>query len=446
MSIDKIPFTRLLVFAGCVAVSPSTLAIGSGGLAQPTLDAIERRVEQSAERAVQRAAEERTVERVVHQTVEKATTRVEKLAGRLPIRRRDGREAFIDARVENNWRAVERQWLVTITPDEAEMFDQPGITPLEQTELSGLGITILRFRVSEALDSLDALKSLFPEDIVDRLDRNHIYNPETGSAIKSPENPKASRLHCDAPLNIGMVDTAIQTDHPSFANANIVQKRFLAEEQLIEPDDHGTAVASLLVGTLPQHPEPRLGNATLLNASVFFGRNNESSGATLMHLVEGLDWLVSQKADVINVSMAGPDNTLLRLAIRRIIENGIPVVAAVGNQGPSAPPLFPAAYPDVVGITAISRARRPYRWANRGEQVDFAAIGVDVMVASSNGHYERQSGTSLATPLASARLACDRVSTGAAIADLFEGLTMLAIDLGEPGKDPIFGYGLLDRL
>ncbi len=114
----------------------------------------------------------------------------------------------------------------------------------------------------------------------------------------------------------------------------------------------------------------------------------------------------------------------------------------MGNQGPSSPPLYPAAYPEVVGVTAVDASDQLYRWANHGEQVLFAGRGVDIPVAHPQEGMVTDSGTSLAAPVIAAALACQRVSRPHEQA--IEALRHQARDLGEPGRDTRFGHGLLD--
>ncbi|MCM0613789.1 S8 family serine peptidase [Marinobacter sediminum] len=437
---------RTGIFMVFMASASPLQALGTGSLVQPSLNSINRHVESAAERAVDRAMERRASQRL-ETTEENLQATLAELPERVSIPAADGSEAFADVRVEDGWRAVERQWLVTVDPGELQYFRQNAITILEQTRLSGLGLTVLRFRVSEAVDSRKALTEILPEHLIERLDRNHIYSPQASAAADGHPDPVAGRSGCQIPIKMGMVDTAINSKHPDFSGASIVQNHFLDDLNLKEgfqkPDSHGTAVASLLVGKLSGQGDAGLPNATLLNASVFFGREDLSSGATLMHLVRGLNWLVSQQVRLINISMAGPDNRLLATAIRQVSEAGIAMVAAVGNQGPAAPPLYPAAYPGVVGVTAVGPNNRVYRWANHGEQVDFAARGVDVRVAASGGGYERKSGTSMATPLITTRLACEAARSADPLPDLVRRLADQVQDLGKAGRDPVFGYGVL---
>lgn len=142
------------------------------------------------------------------------------------------------------------------------------------------------------------------------------------------------------------------------------------------------------------------------------------------------------------MSLAGPDNPVLASVIKQLDEKGVQIIAAVGNEGPASLPLYPAAYPETLGITAVDKNHAIYRWANQGSYVDFASYGVSVDAAHPKGDTVRQTGTSMAAPRATALYACflraEKERKGALIK-----LQHLAVDAGEPGRDSIFGFGVL---
>ncbi|MBJ6136999.1 S8 family serine peptidase [Marinobacter litoralis] len=420
-------------------------SVGPSGLIDGRIDSISEQVERRAEALVERKVAERTRERMVN-----ADELPEQLQGQLsellPVRTRNGETAFYEALQRDGSRAVARQWLITATADELVQLRRPGVTILEQRELEGLGLTVVRFQVRPDIDSRAALEKLLPE-LSERLDRNHIYSPQSraaGAVPNGPQQPIASL--CSDPVRVGMVDTLISDEHSAFDQASIIQKPFLTMAnqpgELTAPRAHGTAVASVLMGQLGAQSRARLPHATLFNASVFYEGSGATSGATLAHLLEGLNWLAEQKTSVINISLTGPDNRILAAAIKSLQKQGPILVAAVGNEGPAAPPLYPAAYEGVIGVTAVDNAGALYRWANRGNHVAFAARGVDVPVAHTNGGLVRDSGTSLAAPVVAALLACSlpRMSKEQAIQALIDH----AEDLGDKGRDPGFGHGFLD--
>ena len=376
-----------------------------------------------------------------------------KLPEQLPILNKNGQTAFVDVEVENGWRAVQHEWLVMLDENELATLQKLPIDILEKTHFDELDLTLIRFRVPAELDSLVALKKNLPADIISRLDRNHIYAAQAESqaqgqtgASTPPEKLPVTKPVCSDSLKIGMIDTAIKIDHPAFQTqgANKIISGDFLEEKLNQPDAHGTAVAGLLIGK-GDDLNPLLPKATLYSASVFYARNDYAQGATMINLVRALNWLVAENVSVINMSLAGPDNQILAKVIAKTLATGKAIVAAVGNEGPAAPPMFPAAYPGVIAVTAVDREQKIYRWANRGNQVAFAAQGVSVMTARASGGFGRESGTSMASPVVAAFLSCELQNNKMNTADALKHLTAEAIDLGAKGRDDIFGYGLLDE-
>jgi subtilisin family serine protease len=233
-----------------------------------------------------------------------------------------------------------------------------------------------------------------------------------------------------------LIDTGVDRAHPALAGAQI---RTWGCDGIPHPDRHGTAVASLLIGTGEGAVPAR---ATLFAADIYCG---QPVGGTVVALAEALGWLARERVPVINVSLVGPPNTLLEKAIRSSIQRGHVIVAAVGNDGPAAPPLYPASYPDVIGVTAVDARHRALPEAGRGAQVDFAAIGAGLKAASPGGRWESVRGTSYAAPLV-ARLAAETAAEPHAglSGRIRQSLEGEAIDLGRRGSDTTFGYGLLD--
>jgi subtilisin family serine protease len=177
---------------------------------------------------------------------------------------------------------------------------------------------------------------------------------------------------------------------------------------------------------------------------VFFGDDTGNPIATTASLVAALSWQAAERVAVVNMSLAGPPNRVLETAIEAATADGMVVVAAVGNNGPAGEPLYPAAYATVVGVTAVDSANRIYRYANRGRHVMFAAPGVRVRVAESDGGYDTRSGTSMAAPYAAAIIAqCVATHVTPSTDDVLASLKAAAIDLGARDFDDVFGHGLI---
>ena len=113
------------------------------------------------------------------------------------------------------------------------------------------------------------------------------------------------------------------------------------------------------------------------------------------------------------------------------------------DAGPGAAPAFPAAWPEVIAVTAVDADRAPYRQAARGPHVALAAPGVNLWTAASIEGGRLRSGTSYAAPFVSAALALGMARDGLSATDARDRLFRCAADLGAPGRDPVFGHGMV---
>lgn len=235
---------------------------------------------------------------------------------------------------------------------------------------------------------------------------------------------------CRSAPRIGMIDTPVEVGHVALLGSHIETVSLLPVGLRAADAEHGTAVASVLVG---QRATPALlPRAQLLAVSVFV--QTEGRVYTTAELViRGVDRLILARVDAINFSFGGPGNRLLEQVLRRARQLGVPLVAAAGNGGPQAPATYPAAYDSVLAVVAVDLSGRPDARASRGEHLDFAAPGVDIPVARLRGGLTYRSGSSYAAPFVAAMLAA-----GISESQLREA----AEDLGEPGRDAVFGWGL----
>jgi len=167
--------------------------------------------------------------------------------------------------------------------------------------------------------------------------------------------------------------------------------------------------------------------------------------ATTREIVSALDWSANQGARVVNLSFAGPSDPLVERALATAYTEGIVLVGAVGNAGPSSAPLYPAAYPEVIAVTATDGKRELYGAANRGSHIAVSARGVDVIVAHVNNGYGTASGTSLAAATVSGIAALlVKMRPKATPDEIRAALQNTAVSLSGKGKDERFGYGLVN--
>jgi hypothetical protein len=324
------------------------------------------------------------------------------------------------------------------TPEALERARAAEFTILSDETLAGLGLRLVVLQAPEGMSTRRALKRLRELDPAGSYDYNHLYL-DSGAAEAAQESPVATVAPVAAPpsgLRIGLIDTGVDATHPALAGAAI---RMHGCGDKPTPAFHGTAVASLLVGKNGEF-EGMLPGATLYAADVFCGHG----GGSLSLLAVELDWMARERVPVVNISLVGAKSVLLTALVRAMEARGHLLVAAVGNDGPAAPPLFPAAYPEVIGVTGVDASARVLPEACRGEQVDFAARGAEFRAAHIGAGFNEVRGTSFATPIVAGLLAArhgtlDRASAERAVADLTTG----ARDLGRAGPDTTYGQGLV---
>ena len=118
------------------------------------------------------------------------------------------------------------------------------------------------------------------------------------------------------------------------------------------------------------------------------------SSGTSLDILKGLDWAGKSKANIVNMSFAGPADAELQAMLKALRANGVVLIAAVGNAGPRSPPLYPAADPNVIAVSATDMDDKPFAQANRGTHIAVAAPGVSILAAAPDGGYQMPSGTS----------------------------------------------------
>ena len=162
-----------------------------------------------------------------------------------------------------------------------------------------------------------------------------------------------------------------------------------------------------------------------------YGR--DPAGGNAIAIARALGWLAAHQVRIVTISLVGPDNPLLSGAIAAARRKGLIVVAAVGNDGPAAPPAFPASYDGVVAVTGVDGRDRALIEAGRALHLDYAAPGADMVAANINGKAARVRGTSFAAPFVAGRLH-QHLQQGNLPAAL-QALSGEARDLGRKGPD-----------
>ena len=330
---------------------------------------------------------------------------------------------------------IRRQELVLVNPGDAALAAAAtlGLTLLRDAAWPELEMRIVVLRVPTGLDTAQALAQLRAAQPDLQVDFNHLYSRsgEVGStAAQGAARPVG-------PVRVGLIDGGVDRRHPALRQA--AGSSFGCDGRVL-PSPHGTAVASLLVGR-DRGFEGAARQGELMAADVYC---NQPDGGSAEAVAAALAWMVRERVAVVNVSLVGPANMMLSRGIAALVQRGHLVVAAAGNDGPATPPLYPAAYPGVVGVSGVNGSRRVLPEAAQGPQVMWVAPGADMAVARAGGGYAVARGTSFAAPLVAGLLASElRAPDAQAAAAALARLAAQAIDLGAPGRDPVYGLGLV---
>lgn len=298
---------------------------------------------------------------------------------------------------DGNGQPVRRGVLVAVEPDplSLQLAARAGFRMIADETDPIIGLRSVQLAVPRGMSVRDGLKRLRSVAPQLQADFDHLFEPAGGGLV--PLNAAlASVSGAGGGRIVGMIDGGVAS-HPSLAGASIEQNGFSGSPQ---PTGHGTAVASLLVGS--QGPFRGVAVGASLYVADVYGGNRAAGSATA--IVKALGWLAGHRAQVINISLVGPPNKLVERAVLLVQQRGIELVAAVGNDGPAAPPQYPASYAGVMAVTAVDGRGKALVEAGKATHLDFAAPGADMAAALPGRGYTRVRGTSFAAPLAAARL------------------------------------------
>ncbi len=252
------------------------------------------------------------------------------------------------------------------------------------------------------------------------------------------------------PVKVAVIDTGIELSHPDLKN-NIkgVYNAINPLKSANDDNGHGTHVAGIIaaennsIGVIGAGPQIDLYAVKALD--------RRGSGY-LSDIIEGIDWVIANGIQVINMSLGTTaDIQSFHDAVARANAAGIIQVAAAGNDGLAVN--YPAAYTEVIAVSATDSTDAITSWSSRGVEVDLAAPGLSIYSTYKGQTYRTLSGTSMATPHVAGTAAliltqtvkCDMDSSGSCSpAEVQNRLQATASDLGISGPDGLYGYGLVD--
>src|ERR1035437_6374275 len=322
-----------------------------------------------------------------------------------------------------------------------------------QSQASQLsGTTLLRWRIPDRRSVAAVVRVLEADRVVASAQPNYLFTLQQveGKAVAEGDAaqyelaklrlPQAHTLAKGDKVLVAVIDSGVDANHPELAGA--VAQTYDTLTAPMTPHKHGTAIAGLiaahgrLMGAAP--------GAHILAIRAFDGSGAGAEGTTF-NILKGLDWAAAHGARVINMSFAGPPDPALHRSLEAAHKKGIILVAAAGNAGPKSSPLYPAADPNVIAVTATDADDKLFPQANRGRHIAVAAPGAQILVAIPDGGYEVSSGTSYSAAEVSGIAALMLVRKGDLTPDKARDILLAtAKDLGPKGRDIMFGAGLAD--
>ena len=310
------------------------------------------------------------------------------------------------------------------------------------------GRTLHLYSVTRGQDVRSLIGVLEADPAVVQAQPNYLYRLQQAAKPAAVPQFALARLGLAGETNrgkgvrIAIIDTPVDAAHPMLNGASL-QSVDVAERGADPLLDHGTGIAGIMAAR--QTLAGIAGEADYVSVGVFMRGPDGKPASTSWLIGKGLDEAYRRDAGIFNMSFAGPEDPLVSESITGAASHDIICVGAAGNDGPEAAPLYPAAYPEVIGVTAIDDKDRIYDRANRGAQVDYAAPGVGVLTLAPGQGVVHATGTSYATAhvsgLAALILSAAPGTTPKRLREVLDGS---AADLGEPGTDPVYGRGVPD--
>ena len=344
-----------------------------------------------------------------------------------------------DIVVRTKHKAERLRELLVVAPDmmaaksQQQQLSKLGLRIRQRKLLGNLGLVLSTFQVPEKID-VEEVRGQVEIDFPDfRVETNQIYRPLARDLRHYGQ--KLSQLFanskCGSGIRLAMLDSQLVSDLLS----DKVKMTDVTGYQS-KAHRHGTAVAHLLIGQ--RDGVGLLPDASLVAINVFKQDKKKELYTTTYWMLAGLDVIAGMKPrpHAVNMSLGGGHSTLLEWSLKHLHKDSW-FIAAAGNSGKNTP-VYPAAYEEVIAVSAIDHRQRRYRKANTGAYIDFVAPGVDIWTFDEAGEGFYASGTSYATPFATAVFALYKAG-GYSKSEIIAG----AKDLGQQGKDDVFGHGLV---
>jgi len=339
----------------------------------------------------------------------------------------------------------------TITPQAIDALQRRSrLIPIESQTSQLTGTTLYRWRIPDRRLVTTMVRALETDSVILSAQPNYLFTLQQSETkaegdpaqyeLAKLRLPQAHALAKGDNVLVAVIDSGVDVSHPDLAGS--VAQSFNAIETSPAPHKHGTAIAGLiaahgrLIGSAP--------GARILAIRAFDPAGASAEGSTF-NILKGLDWAAANGARIINMSFAGPADPAIHRSLEAARKKNIVLIAAAGNAGAKSPPLYPAADPNVIAVTASDADDKLFEKSNRGNHIALAAPGAQIMVAIPDGGYEVASGTSYSAAEVAGIAALMLERKPNLTPDQVRGiLRATARDLGPKGHDVMFGAGLAD--
>ncbi|TFE31878.1 peptidase S8 [Cohnella luojiensis] len=243
---------------------------------------------------------------------------------------------------------------------------------------------------------------------------------------------------------VAVLDTGVQADHPDLIG-RLVEGTNIVDPSSPPDDDvgHGTHVAGIIAASVNNN-EGVAGMTWLTKIMPVKVLDSSGAGSTYS-VAEGIIWATNHGAQIINMSLGNyAEAEFLHDALKYAHERGVVLVAASGNDNTDRPG-FPAAYAEVLAVSATDSDETRAEYSNYGDYIDVAAPGTSIPSTYPGSRYAALSGTSMASPHVAALASLVRAANpGLTNEEVMELLRRTAKDLGTSGQDAEYGFGQID--
>lgn len=363
--------------------------------------------------------------------------------------------------VSGETRFAAREVLVTLPanaePLARDLARAQRLRVLTTQPLALTGVLLVRYQIADKRSVDAVIIALERDSRVLSAQPNYLYvltqsqAAQRGALTSSQyglERLRAGVAHLSATgdgVPVAVIDSGVDDTHRELAGAVISSVNVMPDKPA--PDAHGTAIAGIIAARDQMRGVAPAAPIIAIRAFAPASSAKASSGAhgSSLAVILALEAAVAAKARVVNMSFAGPRDPLLSKTLAAAAQKGVILVAAAGNDGPDAPPAWPAADPHVIAVTATDVNDQRVAISGRGDHIAIAAPGADIIGPSPGNAYQFSTGSSMAAAHVSGAVALLlQANPKLTAADVRKALTETAKDLGTTGRDPDTGAGLVD--